>query len=208
MLTLAVSKGRLLRETMPLLAAIGCAPLEAPGQSRALIVATENPQVRLLIVRARDALTYVACGAADAGFAGGDIVAENPNSNIYQPLTLNVGKCRLVAACRQDQPPPADGRALTVATKYVNLARAYFNRQAQHVHFVKLYGNLELAPRVGLADMIVDLADSGDTLRANGLQETAVIGRFSAVLITNRVATRRHPLLGDIQRRLGAALSA
>ena len=203
MLTIAVSKGRLLQETLPLLAAIGCAPAEDPDKSRALILPTENPEVRLIVVRAQDAPTYVACGAADAGITGGDVVAENPNDNIYQPLTLRIGACRLVAAGGEVAPPP--GKVLTVATKYVNLTRAHYNAQGVHVNLIKLYGSVELAPRTGLADVIVDLTSSGDTLRANGLREVAVIRSLSAVFITNRVSARRKPLLAELQKRLQVA---
>lgn len=204
MLTLAVCKGRLLQETLPLLAAIGCAPTEDAEKSRALILPTENPEVRLIVVRAQDAPTYVACGAADAGITGGDVVAENPNDNLYQPLTLRIGACRLIAAAREDATAPG-GKVLTVATKYVNLTRAYYNQQGVHVNLVKLYGSVELAPRTGLAEVIVDLASSGNTLRANGLREIALIRHLSAVFITNRVSARRQPLLATLQQRLQEA---
>lgn len=205
MLTLAVSKGRLLKQTLPLLEAIGCAPLENPDDSRSLILPTQNPEVRLLVVRAQDAPTYVACGAAAAGIVGGDITAENPSENIYQPITLAIGKCRLVLAQKKDAPAANPQQRIIVATKYVNLARRYFGEQNMHPRIIKLYGSLELAPLVGMADAIIDLAESGDTLRANGLAETATIREFSAVFITNRVAARRQPLLGELQNRLRAA---
>ncbi len=211
MLTLAISKGRLLTETLPLLAACGCAPIENAEKSRALILPTENPQVRLLIVRAQDAPTYVACGVADAGVVGGDVIAETPSDDIYQPLTLPIGKCRLVVASRADsvagktektEKKNKQQRQITVATKYVNLARQYFNEQGIHCNIIKLYGSLELAPLVGMADIIVDLAESGNTLQANGLVETTVIRQISAMFITNRVATRRKPLLSALQQQL------
>ena len=202
MLTLVLSKGRLLTETLPLLTAIGCAPAQSPDSSRALILATENPDVRLLIVRAQDAPVYVARGTADAGIVGGDVLAENPHDMLYHPLTLTIGKCKLITASRKDAAPAADARQLTVATKYVNLAREYYNQQGIRVNIIKLNGNVELAPLVGLADVIVDLADTGETLRANGLMETAVIRTISAVFITNRIATRCKPLLSELQTRL------
>lgn len=209
MLTLALSKGRLLPETLPLLSAIGCAPTTAPDASRALILPTENAEVRLLIVRAQDAPVYVARGTADAGIVGGDVLAENPYNTLYHPLTLNIGKCRLITASRKDAPPERNGtqptseaRRLTVATKYVNLARDYYNRQGIRANIIKLNGNVELAPLIGLADAIVDLADTGSTLRANGLVETALIRDISAVFITNRTATRCNPHLSDLQARL------
>lgn len=204
MLTLALSKGRLLQEALPLLDAIGCTPAENPASSRTLIIPTAHPQVRLVVVRAQDAPTYVACGAADAGITGGDVVAENPNGNLYQPVTLPIGGCRLVVAHRADAPPAA-GQQLTVATKYTNLTRAYFNAQGMHVHIIKLYGSVELAPLTDMADIIVDLASSGNTLRANGLVEAATIREVSGVFITNRVAARRKPLLAEMQQRLQAA---
>ena len=161
--------------------------------------------MRLIVVRAQDTPTYVAAAAADAGITGGDVVAENPNGNLYQPLTLPIGACRLVVAHRADAPPAA-GQTLTVATKYPNLTRAYFNEQGRHINIIKLYGSVELAPLTQLADVIVDLASTGNTLRANGLVEAETICEVSGVLITNRVAARRKPLLADIQRRLQDAI--
>lgn len=203
LLTIAASKGRLLTDALPLLAKIDCAPAIAPHQSRALILPTPNPRLRLIVVRAQDAPTYVSCGAADGGIVGGDVIAENPAPDIYHPLTLPIGQCRMVVAARDAA--ILNRSRLTVATKYPNTARAYFHRRGIRAHLIKLHGSLELAPLVNLADAIVDIAESGATLRANGLSELALIRPISAVFITNRVAARRNPQLAAFQRRLAAA---
>lgn len=206
MLTLAISKGRIWNEAQPLLAALGCAPMTT--NTRSLILPTAAADVRLIIVRAQDAPVFIACGAADVGIAGGDVLAEKPLADLYQPLELGIARCRLVAAAKKDTSlTPPDGK-LTVATKYPALARAYFNRQGISADYIKLHGTLELAPLVGLADVIVDIADSGDTLRAHGLEEIAAIHQFSAMLITNRAASRRNPQVADLQARLAEIISA
>ena len=206
MLTLAISKGRICRETLPLLKRIGCAPDEAALDSRSLIVPTANPDVRIIVVRAKDAPTFVAHGAADAGIAGSDILEERSLDDLYQPLDLKLARCRLVVAAKKETTLAGGGRKITIATKYPRLARAYFNPRGIRADFVKLNGTMELAPLVRLADAIVDLAETGDTLRANGLEEKAVIRQVSARLIVNRIAARRNPLVGDLQNRLRAAI--
>lgn len=190
MLTLAISKGRVWQDAAPLLAAMGCAPLSGPADSRRLAVPTQDPNLRLIVARSRDAPTFVASGAAQAGIVGRDILAESAPENICQPLNLRVAKCRMVVAVPAERAaawPPRRARPLAVATKYPNIARARF----PGANIVKLNGALELAPLAGLADAIVDLADSGKTLRENGLAEVETLLDCAAQFIVNRVAARR-----------------
>ena len=197
MLTLAVSKGRVWSEVVPLLAAMGCAPSPDAADSRRLIVPTENPELRLIVARSRDAPTFVASGAAQAGIVGRDILAEFAPDNICLPLDLRIAKCRMAVAvpqnCNAGWPPK------TVATKYPNIAR----RRFPGANIVKLNGSLELAPLVGLADAIVDLVDTGDTLRDNGLVEKDILMQCAAQFVVNRVAARRfRPQIAGLQKRL------
>lgn len=203
MLTLAVSKGRIFDEVRPLLAAAGFAPDVAALESRSLLIPTAAADVRLIIVRAQDAQTYVAAGAADAGIAGSDVLAENPMEEVCQPLDLRVARCRLSAAAAEDfVEDERRGGRITVATKYVNLSREYFNRRGMRGNYIKLHGTMELAPLVGMADVIVDLVDTGDTLRAHHLRELAVIRQISAMFIINRAAARKNGQLADLQQKL------
>ena len=209
-LTLALSKGRLLDETLPLLAAAGLVPVEDPRASRKLIVATERPGVSLVILRATDVPTYVQYGAADLGVAGKDVLLEHGTEGLYQPLDLGIGRCRLVVATRRDYDWARSvqrGARIRVATKYVRTAREHFAAKGMHVDLIKLYGSMELAPLAGLADAIVDLVSTGRTLRENGLVAVEEIMPVSARLIVNQAAlkTKRRQLQPLIDAFAGAA---
>ena len=172
MITLALSKGRIFEETLPLLARAGLRPKEDPERSRKLIVPTERGDVRLVLVRASDVPTYVGNGAADIGIAGGDVILEHGGAGLYQPIDLGIARCRLVVAARRGYDygrAVQQGARLRIATKYVNLTREHFAGKGVHVDLIRLYGSMELAPLLGLADAIVDLVSSGKTLRANNL---------------------------------------
>jgi ATP phosphoribosyltransferase len=187
-LTLALSKGRLLDETLPLLARAGIVPVEDPRASRKLIVATCAPGVSLVILRATDVPTYVQYGAADLGVVGKDVLLEHGTNNLYQPLDLGIGRCRLVVAARRDYDWSRSvqrGARIVVATKYVNTARQHFAAKGMHVDLIKLYGSMELAPLAGLADAIVDLVSTGHTLQANDLVAVEDIMPITARLIVN-----------------------
>lgn len=185
-LTIALSKGRIFKDTLPLLKAAGIEPLDDPDTSRKLILETTQPNVRLLVVRTTDAPTYVAYGAADLGVAGKDVLMEAPSDNLYELLDLQIAKCRLMVAGPVEE--RAHGHRLKIATKYVNSARAYYAAQGQQVDLIKLYGSMELAPLIGLADRIVDLVDTGNTLKANHLKPLEHIADISSRLIVNQHA--------------------
>ena len=207
-ISIALSKGRILAETLPLLARAGLRPTEDPERSRKLIVPTERRDVRLVLVRASDVPTYVGNGAADIGIAGGDVILEHGGAGLYQPIDLGIARCRLVVAARRGYDYGAavqQGARLRIATKYVNLTREHFAGKGVHVDLIKLYGSMELAPLLGLADAIVDLVSSGKTLRANNLVAVEEILPISARLVVNQVAlkTRRaelQPLIGAFRR--------
>ena len=195
-LTIAIAKGRILREAVPLLADAGIAPREDPLRTRKLIldadVARGRPAVRLVLLRAQDVPTYLEYGAADAGIAGRDVLLEYPGEEWYEPLDLGIARCRLVVAARDDDPelctpPPGSVR---VATKFERIARRHFADRGVRAEIVKLYGSMELAPLVGLADRIVDLVATGDTLRANGLRPVEHIAEVSARLIVNKASMK------------------
>ena len=204
MLTLAISKGRVWDESLPLLSAMGCAPLPDAADSRRLIVPTENPEIRLIVARSRDAPTFVASGAAQAGIVGRDILSEAAPENICQPLDLRVARCQMaVAVPRKNQ--GAEWPPKVVATKYPAVARAVFPA----ANIVKLNGSLELAPLVGLADAIVDLVETGKTLEQNGLVLKQTLMQCAAQFIVNRAAARRfRPQIADLQNRLAAVRPA
>ncbi len=188
MVTIALSKGRIYEETKPLLAAAGIVPAEDPEVSRKLILPTGNPGVRVIIVRASDVPTYVQYGAADLGVAGRDLLVEHGGRGLYQPLDLGIARCRMMVAVPEDFDYPAAvrrGARLRVATKYIQTAREHFAAKGVHVDLIKLYGSMELAPLVGLADAIVDLVDTGSTLRANRLKAVEEILAVSSRLIVN-----------------------
>ena len=187
-LTIALSKGRILDETLPLLARAGLVPLEDPRASRKLIVATQRAGVSLVILRATDVPTYVEYGAAELGVAGQAVLLEHGTGGLYQPLDLGIGRCRLVVATRRDYDWAASiqrGGRIRVATKYVRTAREHFAAKGMHVDLIKLYGSMELAPLAGLADAIVDLVSTGRTLEANDLVAVEEIMPISARLIVN-----------------------
>ena len=199
MITLALSKGRIFEETMPLLAAAGIEVTEDPEKSRKLILETTRPDVRVVLVRASDVPTYVQYGGADLGVTGLDVLLENGNQGMYQPLDLRIAACRLSVAVRADYDYASavkQGSRLRVATKYVGLARDFFASKGVHVDLIKLYGSMELAPLTGLADAIVDLVSTGNTLKANHLVEVERIMDISARLVVNQAALKlkREPI--------------
>ena len=187
-ITLALAKGRIFEETLPLLAAAGIVPAEDPEGSRKLILATSRPGLRLLLVRAADVATYVQHGAADLGVAGRDLLAEHGGQGLYQPLDLGIARCRMVVAVPEGfdyATAVKQGARLRVATKYIGTAREHFAAKGVHVDLIKLYGSMELAPLVGLAEAIVDLVDTGATLKANRLRVVEEIMAVSSRLIVN-----------------------
>jgi ATP phosphoribosyltransferase len=193
MLTIALSKGRVFDETLPLLAAAGIAPAEDPKTSRKLIIDSNRADVRFIIVRASDVPTYVQRGAADLGVSGKDVLLEHGGEGLYQPVDLGIGRCRMVVAAKTSfdyEGALKRGARLSVATKYVMTAREHFAAKGMHVELIKLYGSMELAPLVGLADAIVDLVSSGKTLKANGLVAVEDIMAISARLIVNPAALK------------------
>jgi ATP phosphoribosyltransferase len=193
MITLALSKGRIFEETLPLLAAAGIRVSEDPEKSRKLILPTNRPDVRVVLVRATDVPTYVQYGGADLGVAGKDILLEHGGEGLYQPLDLNIAKCRMSVAVRDDfdyATAVKQGSRISVATKYTTVARQHFADKGVHVDLIKLYGSMELAPLTGLADAIVDLVSTGSTLRANHLVEVEHIMDISSRLIVNQAALK------------------
>ena len=192
-LTIALAKGRTFDETLPLLARAGIAPTEDPESSRKLVIGTTRPDLRLLIVRSSDVPTYVQHGAADLGVAGKDVLLEHGGEGLYQPLDLGIGRCTMVVATRRDFDYAAAvrrGARLKVATKYVATAREHFSGKGLHVDLIRLYGSMELAPLMGLADAIVDLVSTGSTLKANDLVAVEEIRPISARLIVNPAALK------------------
>ena len=192
-LILALSKGRIFEETIPLLKEAGITVLEDPETSRKLILPTNQPQVRVIIVRATDVPTYVQYGAADFGVAGKDVLQENGSTGLYQPIDLQIAKCRLSVAVRQGfdyEKAIRQGARLRVASKYVQAAREHFAKKGSHVDILKLYGSMELAPLVGLSDVIVDLVSTGNTLRANNLVEVEQIQEITSRLIVNQASLK------------------
>jgi len=192
-LTIALAKGRTFDETLPLLARAGIAPTEDPETSRKLVIGTTRPDLRLLIVRSSDVPTYVQHGAADLGVAGKDVLLEHGGEGLYQPLDLGIGRCTMVVAARRDFDYAAAvrrGARLKIATKYVATAREHFSGKGLHVDLIRLYGSMELAPLMGLADAIVDLVSTGNTLKANDLVAVEEIRPISARLIVNPAALK------------------
>ena len=193
MITLALSKGRIFEDSLPLLLAAGIELLDDPEKSRKLILPTRNALVRVVLVRASDVPTYVAYGGADLGVSGLDTLIEHGGQGLYQPLDLNIAKCRISVAVRSDfdyGSAVRQGSRLRVATKYVSIAREFFARKGVHVDLIKLYGSMELAPLTGLADAIVDLVSTGGTLKANNLVEIERIWEISARLVVNQAALK------------------
>ena len=199
MITLALSKGRILEETLPLLASAGVSVDPADLKSRKLILPTADPGLRLIIVRASDVPTYVQHGAADLGVAGKDVLLEHGEAGLYQPVDLGIGRCRMCVAVPEGFDylgRVRSGARLRIATKYVDVARQHFAAKGVHVDIIKLYGSMELAPLVGLADAIVDLVSTGSTLKANHLVEVEQIMEISSRLVINQASlkTRRADL--------------
>ncbi len=192
-ITLALSKGRIFDETLPLLKAAGVEVLEDPETSRKLILATNRPDLRVILVRATDVPTYVQYGGADLGVTGLDTLIEHGNQGLYQPLDLGIAKCRVSVAVRSDfdyASAVRQGSRLRVATKYVSIAREFFAAKGVHVDLIKLYGSMELAPLTGVADAIVDLVSTGNTLKANHLVEVERIMDISSHLVVNQAALK------------------
>ncbi|RPH46419.1 MAG: ATP phosphoribosyltransferase [Burkholderiales bacterium] len=212
MITLALSKGRILDDTLPLLKSVGIDVDPAVLDSRKLILPTADPGLRLIIVRASDVPTYVQYGAADLGVAGRDVLLEHGGDGLYQPIDLGIGRCRMCVAVKRGFDYAAAvrrGARLRVATKYVTVAREHFAAKGVHVDPIKLYGSMELAPLVGLADAIVDLVSTGSTLRANDLVEVEEIMQISSRLIVNQASLKtRHAALAPLLDRLAGAAAA
>lgn len=194
-LTLALTKGRILKETLPLLAQAGIEPLEDVAQSRKLIFATTEPGLQLVIIRGTDVPTYVRHGAADFGVVGKDILLEHGAEGLYEPLDLGIARCRLMTAGPVGW--QSNGARVRVATKFANIARRYFAQQGVHADVIKLYGAMELAPMMDLADLIVDIVDTGNTLRANDMEPLEEIASISSRLVVNKASMRAR--YGNIQ---------
>lgn len=187
-LVIALSKGRIYQDTLPLLAHAGIVPVDDPEKSRKLILDTNQPEVKLVVIRATDVPTYVQYGGADVGVAGKDVLMEHGGEGLYEPLDLRIARCRLMVAGR----PGANesNMRLRIATKFVNITRRYYAAQGKQVELIKLYGSMELAPLVGMADAIVDLVDTGNTLKANGLVPLEHIADISSRLIVNKASLK------------------
>ncbi len=205
-LTIALSKGRIFKEALPLLAVAGIVPTDDPETSRKLILDTTQPDVKLVIIRATDVPTYVQYGAADLGVAGKDVLLEHGGEGLYEPLDLNIARCRLMVAGRLGHQPRLNRPR--IATKYVNITRRWFADQGRQVEVIKLYGSMELAPLVGLADYIVDVVDTGNTLKANGLAPLEHIADISSRLIINKAAMKmKHAWIKAVMEHMAAAVS-
>ena len=192
-LTIALTKGRILDETLPLLAAVGIEPTEDLESSRKLIISTTVSSIQLVVLRGSDVPTYVRHGAADLGIAGKDMLLEFGGDGIYEPLDLGIARCRLMTAAPKGRSPPCNSRRIRVATKFLNVARAHYARKGVNADLIKLYGSMELAPLMGLADEIVDIVDTGKTLAENGMEAREEIAEISSRLIVNKAAMRtRH----------------
>lgn len=206
-LILALSKGRILQETLPLLADAGLEPAENLGKSRKLLFDTNLANVKLVVIRAVDVPTYVQLGAADLGVAGKDVLLEHGAEGLYEPLDLEIARCRLMTAGVTGAEPAHARRR--VATKFVNVARRYYAEQGIQAEVIKLYGAMELAPLMDLADEIVDIVDTGNTLRANGMEPRELIDHISTRLVVNKAAmTMKHEQLKPLIERLRDAIAA
>ncbi len=206
MLKIALSKGRILEETLPLLAHAGIVPIDDPNNTRKLILDTNLDDVKLVIIRAADVPTYVEYGAADVGISGKDVLMEHDSKELYEPLDLKIAKCRLMVAGKVNEQLPTH-RRLRIATKFVKITQQFFAQQAQQVEIIKLYGSMELAPLVGLADQIVDVVDTGNTLRANGLEPKAHIADISSRLVVNKAAFKtNHANIQQLIQKLAEAV--
>src|SRR5690554_6432547 len=188
-ITIALSKGRILEETLPLLAEAGIELVDDVKKSRKLVFPTTDPNVRILIIRATDMPTYVQYGGADLGVTGKDVLMEHGGDGLYEPLDLNISRCRRMTAGKKGEQPPAG--SIRVATNTVKLARRYYATQGRQADIIKLYGAMELAPILNLADEIVDIVDTGNTLKANGLEPRELIDYISSRLVVNRASMKK-----------------
>ena len=205
MLTIAVSKGRIYEDALPLLEEAGITPIDDPKKCRKLILQTTRDDVQLVIIRATDVPTFVEYGAADLGIAGKDVLLEHGGESLYEPLDLNIACCRLMTAAHKNAPEQR-GR-IRVATKYVKIAQSYFASKGIQAEIIKLYGSMELAPLVGLADCIVDLVDTGNTLRANDLEPRELIMNISSRLVVNKAAMKmKHEAIAALLARFEKTL--
>lgn len=211
-ITIALSKGRIFEQTIPLLEGIGITCNEDPETSRKLILDTNQKDIKLIIVRATDVPTYVEYGAADIGITGKDILDEYMGEGLYQPIDLNIGRCKMMVAAKKDfdySGAIQKGVRLKVATKYVKVAKEHFAKKGMHIDLIKLYGSMELAPLVGLADVIVDLVSTGKTLKANNLVAVEDISDISSRLIINQASLKlKRELLQPILSQFEKALKA
>ncbi|MGB1236816.1 MAG: ATP phosphoribosyltransferase [Pseudomonadales bacterium] len=206
-LTIALSKGRILKETLPLLEAANIIPSEDIYSSRKLIFDTNHSNIKLVVIRATDVPTYVEYGGADMGIAGKDVLMEHGGEGLYEPLDLEISKCKLMVAAMAGA-EPIQGR-MRVATKFVNVAKRYFAERGQQIDVIKLYGAMELAPIMGLADRIVDIVDTGNTMRANGLEPTEFIANVSSRLVVGQAPMKlKHRQIQPILDMLSEAIIA
>jgi ATP phosphoribosyltransferase len=204
-LTIALTKGRILKETLPMLAQAGIEPLEDVSRSRKLIFETNRPDVRMIIIRGTDVPTYVRHGAADIGVVGKDVLLEHGAEGLYEPLDLGIARCRLMTAGPVGW--QGGGARIRVASKFANITRRYFAEQGVHADVIKLYGAMELAPLMDLADLIVDIVDTGNTLRANGMEPLDEIASISSRLIVNKAAMRsRYDIISEVIERLSGVV--
>ena len=205
-LTIAISKGRIYEEAMPFLAAAGVEPTVDPEKSRKLFLPTSRDDVQLLVIRAADVPTYVEYGAADMGIAGKDVLVEYGAEGLYEPLDLGIAKCRMMTAAKVGA--SLEGQRMRVATKYVKTAQRYFANKGLQVEIIKLYGSMELAPLVGLADCIVDLVDTGNTLKANGMEARDLIMEVSSRLVVNKASMKmKHQAVSEFIRQIGQKIA-
>lgn len=205
-LTIALSKGRIFKDTVPLLRAAGIVPLDDPETSRKLVLDTSRDDVKIVIIRATDVPTYVQYGAADLGVAGKDVLMEHGGEGLYEMVDLKIANCKLMVAGFADRPLP--DTHLKVATKFVNCAQRYFASQGRQVDIIKLYGSMELAPLVGLADCIVDLVDTGNTLRANGLEPLEHMADISSRLVVNKAAMKlKHDSIQELLTQIQSVVA-
>ena len=205
-LVIALTKGRILKETLPLLAAANIEPMEDITQSRKLLFDTNFDNVKLMVVRGSDVPTYVEFGSADMGVAGKDLILEHGSNGFYEPLDLRIAKCRLMTA--ELMVPSSTSDTLKDATKFTNIAKKYFAEQGQQVELIKLNGALELAPSLGLADLIVDIVETGKTLTANGMEPKDLITNVSSRVIVNKASMKiKNAIIHDILRKLSAAVN-
>ena len=204
-LTIALAKGRILDETLPLLARAGIEPLDDLSSSRKLVFSTNDPKINLVLIRSSDVPTYVQYGAADLGIAGKDVLAEHGGEGLYERVDLKIAPCKMMTAGFAERPLPRT--RLKVATKYPEITRRFFLQQGRQVELIKLYGSMELAPVVGLADIIVDLVQTGNTLEANGLTPLETIMDISSRLIVNRAALKmKNKAVRELVERIETAV--